>query len=218
MAMLWLGRYIKKSLPIDILSSLACLWLLVYLKNEGVLAALIGLGLLILTVFIKKSTLPGLYFFQKHWKYFLSGFFAMIPFFVWNYYKFKWGISNDLQVGSAPFFSRILTRLFDGSSQLILKNFYEQVKGSLLVLGVFICIFIFQKKKIVLESLPPLLAAILYAVALFLIYLSTPYDLIWHLNTSVSRTLLLVNGCVFIASYFILNQIEEEFRTLFAPN
>ena len=56
-----------------------------------------------------------------------------------------------------------------------------------------------------------ILILLLYAIVLFIVYLSTPYDLLWHLNTSVDRTMLPVNGGIMVGSYYILNQFGISF-------
>jgi hypothetical protein len=56
---------------------------------------------------------------------------------------------------------------------------------------------------------PALTTATIYYFGIVIIYLITPQNLEWHLNTSASRTMLSVAGCIFVACYFILNSLEN---------
>ena len=54
-----------------------------------------------------------------------------------------------------------------------------------------------------------MLAGGLYALGMILVYLVTPRDLTWHLISSIDRTMLAVNGCLFGAAYFIFQALED---------
>ena len=213
-ALLLIGRYIKLSQAIDVISAFCCLIVLLYIKNEGALLGIIGIFPIILIIFAKEKSISTKHGFLTNWRYYLVGLMALLPFVLWDLYKRQWGISNDLAVGTIQFFSRIVTRLSDGSYPLIVVNLFKQAAGSLLLLGSLYIVSIAQKKWLVKESLPALCIALIYAIVLFIVYLSTPYDLLWHLNTSVDRTMLPVNGGIIVGSYYILNQLESNFMIM----
>jgi len=100
--------------------------------------------------------------------------------------------------------------LTDGSVSLIFQSLFPQIKGALLLLALLCILYILWKKQLVKESLPALLAAGVYLLGMIIVYLLSPNDLAWHLATSIDRTMLSVNACVFIGCYFILNTIENE--------
>ena len=52
-------------------------------------------------------------------------------------------------------------------------------------------------------------AGIFYSCGMFLIYLSTPYDLYWHLSTSAFRTMAVVRIGMIVTVYFCLTQLEQ---------
>jgi hypothetical protein len=208
-AMLLLGRYINSSQPIDMVSSLCCLIALLYIKNEGALAALIGLCLIILMRLLKENPIRPKTFLLMKWKYYLAGIIALIPFALWSLYKQQWGLSNALGIGTTQSFLRIISRLTDGSYGLVFQDVYVQIKGALLLLGLLYFASVALNKSFVKESLPALTAAGIYCLGMIIIYLLTPYDLGYQLSSSITRTMLSVNGCIFIGSYYILNAIEN---------
>lgn len=206
-AMLLLGRYIHSYQSIDMISSICCLISLLYIKNEGALAALVGFCIIILVVFFQRK-LPRQIFLMD-WKYYLVGLIALLPFVLWNLYKQKWHLSNDLGIGSIQSILRIISRCTDGSYKLIFQDSYKQLEGALLLLGLLYFASVAWNRSLPKESIPAFLAAGIYFGGMIIIYLSTPYELVWHLNTTIDRTMLPVNGCLFIGSYYILNKIEE---------
>jgi hypothetical protein len=209
-AMLLLGRYIHSSQPIDIISSICCLISLLYIKNEGALAVLVGLCLIILvTVFQKKLSRQT---FLMTWKHYLVGLIALLPFALWSLYKQQMHLSNDLAIVSRQSILHIISRCADGSYKLFFQDSYEQVEGALLLLGLLFAASIAWNKSLPKESIPALLAAGIYFGGMAIVYLATPHELVWQLNTSIARTMLSVNGCIFAGSYYILNDIEETDR------
>jgi hypothetical protein len=209
MALLLLGRYIRSSRPIDLVSSVCCFIALSYFKNEGALAALAGLASITLTLLWMKKTNSIKKFFSINWKYLIAVAIVLLPFVLWIFYKQQWNLTNDLSIGTKESFLRIYTRLMDGSYQRILHDVYQQVNGAVLLLGLLLFTSAAWKTKISRESLPALVAAGIYCLGIILIYLLTPNNLVWQLNTSVSRTLLCVNGGIFIGCYYLLNEIEN---------
>jgi hypothetical protein len=209
-AMLLLGRHIISSQPVDLVSSVCCLLFLLYIKNEGALAAVIGLFLIILVPILKNKNV----FYKKHlfvkWKFPIAGLISLVPFILWTIYKQCWKLSNDLVIGTTSSFLNIIRRLTDGSVSLIFQSLFPQIKGALLLLALLCILYILWKKQLVKESLPALLAAGVYLLGMIIVYLLSPNDLAWHLATSIDRTMLSVNACVFIGCYFILNTIENE--------
>jgi len=209
-ALLLLGRYIHSSQTIDLLSSVCCLVFLLYLKNEGILAALIGLSLIFAVRLLKNRSFPIKNVFKTNWKYYLAGFIVLLPFAVWLFYKHQWNLSNDLGIGTTESFTRISRRLSDGSYLLILQDLRVQIEGALLLFSLLYTASIAWRKPLIKESLPAIVAAGIYCAGMAGIYLLTPLELKHHLLTSASRTMLSVNGCIYVGCYFILNSIEHD--------
>ena len=87
-----------------------------------------------------------------------------------------------------------------------------------MLLGLLYFASIAWKKALPKETFPAVVAAGIYCLGLIVVYLLTPHDLAWQINTSIDRTMLSVNGCLFIASYYILNGLENDDETASARN
>jgi len=208
-AMLLLGRYLNSSQDIDMISSLCCLFAVLYLKNEGILAAFAGLCALIITYFLKGNLYLIKRVFSLNWKYYLAGLIALLPFMLWTLYKQEWHLSNDLGLGTTHSFLRVIGRLADGSYLIILQRSYQQIESALLLLGLLYFASAARTRLLSKESLPSLIAAGIYGLGIMAVYLSTPYNLLWHLDASIPRIMLSVNDCLFIGSYYMLNALED---------
>lgn len=206
-AMLLLGSYMISLKSSDFISSICCLISLLYVKNEGSLAAFIGFCIATL-IYFKHKKLSFLKSILSDWRIYIVSFIALAPFVLWGVYKQQWHLSNDLGVGTVQFFLRIIDRLTDGSCKLIFESSYQQLAGALMLLGVLCAASFAWNKSLPKESFPALIAALIYYLGIIIIYLGTPYDLAWHLRTSISRTMLPVSGSTFVGIYFILHQIE----------
>ena len=210
-AMLLFGRYINYSRPIDLISSFCCLIAVFYIKNEGALAILTGFCSMILTYsLVKDKPDSSKQEFLMKWKYYLVGLLALIPLLLWGLYKQQWNLSNDLEIGTIQSFLRIISRLTDGSLRLIFQNVFGEIESAILLLGLLYFASVAQNESLTNESFPALIAAGIYIMGMIFIYLQTPKDLVWHLNTSIERIMLLVNGCIFVGCYFILNKLERD--------
>lgn len=216
-AMLLLGNYIISSIPGDMIAGISCLITLLYIKNEGSLAALTGFCIILL-VYGTERKLSTLKSFLKNWRSYTAGVFMLAPFLLWGLYKHQWHLSNDLGLGSAAFFWRIINRLADGSYTLVFQFSYQQIEGALLILGVVCVASFLRNKPLAREIFPALMAALIYYSGMIIIYLATPYDLTWHLGTSIDRTMSAVIACIFVGCYFILRQIETDESTINRPH
>ena len=175
------------------------------------MAALTGLCAMLLLHFLEgKSRFSLKSIFPINPKYLLAGLMALLPFLMWNLYKQQWHLSNDLEIGNSQSIVRILSRVADGSYIFVLQNLYKQIEGPLALLGIAYAASVIQHQSLPKESLPTLITAALYYLGMAVIYLLTPHDLAWQLGSSIDRTMLSVNGCVLIGSYYILNALENK--------
>lgn len=209
LALLLLGRYFKTFQMIDLLSSVYCLIMLLYLKNEGYLGAIVGVCVILLVLFSNIHTFSVRNLFVNYWKSLIVLIIMLIPLGLWITYKRQWGLSNDLEVGSAKSFLQIITRLRDGSLRIILNDTLVQLEVALILVGLTYFALIAWKQSLPRESIPAMIAAAMYCLGLIAIYLMTPFDLFWHLGTSIDRTMLPVVGCLLISAFFILDSLEE---------
>ena len=158
----------------------ALLVLAAQIKNEGILS----LAACFLVFLISRQSL-GLESLRA------KGFLIASA-LAWPVIRFSWGLSNDLSLGSFQYFRMVLVRALDLESwNLILKSalWGPSFTG---VLGVVAAVvsWIISKRSGSREFLQLCLAGWVYWVAMILVYLGTPHDLLWHLGTSASRVFL----------------------------
>jgi hypothetical protein len=213
-SLLLYGRYMISRRTIDMVPSLCCLLFLLNIKNEGVLAvisAILGFCLITGIKFIIKHSSPIQ--FKKSLSLFWRAFFALFiwlsPFIMWTLNKQRWNLSTDLQIYSIQSFARISSRLTDGSWLIIVERSFEELWSTLLILGVVCVSSAIQKTSLVKESLPALVTGGIYYLGVYTIYLLTPHDLLWHLNYSIDRTMLVIWGCIFVGSFFMFSELER---------
>ncbi|HCS39492.1 MAG TPA: hypothetical protein DIW44_07905 [Anaerolineaceae bacterium] len=208
-SMLLLGRYIKFSKTLDLLSSVLCLLILIYFKNEGNLALLAGACAILLTLLLKKNKISFRMIIKEYWKYFPFIILLLIPFGLWSFYKLRWGLSNDLGLGTNQSLDQLAIRINDGSYKIILERVYGQLQNCLMLLAFLLVASLVFLKKIQKEFLPAIIASGLYCLGMIFVYLVTPLNLVTHLNDSVSRTMLSVIACIYIACYYLVSSLEK---------
>jgi hypothetical protein len=206
-SLLLLGRYVQSSQKIDLISGLCCLVILLYLKNEGDLALLTGMVSILWILLLKRNT-SSWSLLKIDRRYYLAGLLAILPFLLWTAYKWHWNVSNDLEIGTSQSISRIVSRIGDGSYQLIFERVFEKTEAGLLFL-VLLYFAVSWRNKFPKEAIPALLAAGIYCLGLIMIYLLTPSRLERHIGTT-GRTMLTVNAAIFVACYFIVSTLENK--------
>ena len=208
-SVLFMSKYWRSKRKCDLFTGFICLAIALNIKNEGTLAALaIIISFLLIYGFATpmKSIKREL---VRNWKYPLISLVSLLPFFLWNFYKKQWNLSNDLGIGSTQSFINIMNRINDGSYKIIFSRAYEEISGAVMILVILFISILIWKKTIGKEVVFPLLVSGIIAIGIISVYFLTPNELIWHLNTSVDRTMLPVNGGIIIACYYMLKKIES---------
>lgn len=210
LAFLLLGRYIQRNSFIDLISNITCLAILPYFKNEGQLVALAGILSIVMTdIIIKKSGRAGIKTVVWGREKVVAAAILIAPFILWGFYKLKYGLTNDLQIGTAQSITRIIERINDNSYSIILDSTYTQIEAAFMLFGLLYFSTILQKRYVPTAVIPALSTAVVCYIGMALIYLLTPNDLHWHINSSVDRTMLPISGCIFVACYFMLDSLEN---------
>lgn len=144
-----------------------------FIKNEGLLATLIFI-LLLIPRFNKETIYVA-----------LSMLSISIYLLFWKYPLILNNIHNDLF--SSDVFSIITQRMHNlDAITMIAKAILQKLWLALLIsLGLMM-----MYKKIEKITLVFLFFILAYITAIFIIYLLSPHDLNWHLNTSIGRTML----------------------------
>ena len=195
-------RYIEGGKKTDLYSALACLAFISNLKNEGLVMGLCA-----------ALAAAGIYF--RHLKA-RSGMVALtmlIPSLIWWIRKKQWGLHNYLNLSDNSY---LRDRFFTFSSWKIIGNalFFENHPFRDSVIIFCVLILILHGCKISWRPLRSLISWLLltnfiYLGVLFLVYLSTPFELRWHLATSVSRTTLPLTVAVNLGSYFLIKILAK---------
>jgi hypothetical protein len=150
------------------------------------------------------------------------GALSMAPWVLWSLRAKSWGLHGYLQL-DAPAATRILTRLKTGQLPPILKAMWTPHSEFGLVTpalaGLAGCATLavvaasFFRRPPDCASTVPFIVALAHAAALALIYLMTPYDLGWHLRTSVDRTMLLPALCLLVVLTDAMSRLEGRVST-----
>lgn len=205
---LWRGSTLNDSE--DVLTGIAFVSIIPLMKNEGML--------FVVSIFFSCSLFFVIYNTEifKFKEVLKSKVLWCVTFLfisnitVWSLIKFKWGLKNDLNLGSDSI-GIISNRLGDGSIFVIIKQIVTYTNigvSSFLLLLTVICSVkydVFNFKIIMLC----ITTAALYFSGLFIIYMATPYDLLWHVSSSAYRTMMAVNLSIIAATYITLTTVEK---------
>jgi hypothetical protein len=102
--------------------------------------------------------------------------------------------------------------LTDGESfSLLMKNLFQthELAYALIPLAMGIIAARVFRVRIPFTVWLPVSAATLYLVGIVLVYLGTPYELSWHLNTSAGRTVLPILVTFSVATFLVLDAVED---------
>ncbi len=213
LSLLLFGRYLTSQRAIDLISCFCCLFLLLNIKNEGQLAFLAGLfSIAVIVIFSSRKVWRQFrrVLFSRVWRTTFALSIWLLPFALWTLYKQQWGLNNDLEIGSSQSFAKIGSRLTDGSSLLIIRSSFEEIKFSVAILTISVVTSWCQKIHIPAAAVSALIATGVYFCGILMVYHLTPMDVQWHLNTSVERTMLVVSCGLLVSSFFIFDTLERE--------
>lgn len=209
-SLLFIGKFFSSSRLIDLVTGFMCLAIAVNIKNEGALGTLAVITSLLIVVALTTPLKIVKEEIVRKWKYFAFSIVGLFfPFLLWNYNKSLWNLSNDLGIGSSQSLKNIVIRLSDGSYKFILNRTLSEISGFLIILIIVLISLNIWKIRIGKEELLSLMVSGIITLGFIVIYLLTPHDLAWHINTSINRTLLSTIGAIIIACYFMIKKIEN---------
>lgn len=208
-AALFLGRWLESRERADLLTGAVFLGVAGNLKNEGILFVLsILASFAILSVIPRQEARAGGLSVPKRW-FWLPVAVPTAAYLIWTGKKLAWGLKNDLQLGSGSI-GKISARISDGSFQMIGRSLVRDAlvgKAALLFLLVLV-VARTAHARVPAACRLALLTGFIYFSGMFLIYLATPADLGWHLQTSARRTMLPVLLMLFAAVFLLLRGVE----------
>ena len=142
---------------------------------------------------------------------------SILPILIWAIYKKSWGLHNYIQLNTQSGIHALKNRLFNPAelklilNAMLVKN--HPLRDALCIFLALIATLVFTRNKksffnkkiqIILSSL------IFYYFGVFSAYLLTPFELDWHLMTSVDRTTLSPTQGLLLLVYFILLFYENK--------
>lgn len=192
-------RYVLQGVRLDLLSVLTIAGICAGLKNEGLV-----LGALILGFCLAGRWLEQRRAYRPSREVAVVAGAAFFPVLIWSIWKGIAGIANDLTSATKPWV-RLSARLADGhSARDIWKGLFPPDDALVLnLLAGIAVVFWLQNwrrapgQKWAMLTIVGIIAS--YVAVLVLIYLTTPFDLEWHLATSVERTRLALHACLAVA-------------------
>jgi hypothetical protein len=212
--LLFLGRYLLEGGQADLASGLCALGIVLGLKNEGMLVAVsVALALLAGVAAVGARTGLSRLGAAASVPAAVSFALAALPTVLWTWRRVAWGLENDLASDPADAAVRVLGRLQDGRSFWQIGEYLLQTTGSLwlfVAVAVVTCLVTrLARGRLHPGALVALAASALYFAGMFVVYLSTPRDLYFHLTTSAGRTMAVVRMGLVVAVYFCLVDLEE---------
>lgn len=209
MALLLFYRFHNRLSLYDLYGSLLILIFILYFKNEGILAFLAGfLSISIYCFWIFRKKTINLFLeilLKKKAVYFILLF---LPFITWFVYRQLWGLQNDLHIATAESFVRISERLGNGSLITIIENSIPYLYISIIIVSYLIFALWFSNRLSIKKVSLFIIAGVIYLSGMITIYLLSPNEINWYLNTSIERTMLSVNACLLMLSYVLLRIFE----------
>ena len=207
LSLLLMVRYFEKLRAVDLYSAFCCLAIMACIKNEG-------------TVFEICSIFSFAAFYLRYYSFSrirqkdikwntLAVFF--LPQLIWLYYKIVWNIHNDI-TGSVTF-SYFLKNSANSNIWLkIMKAmlFLNHPIRDMILITIFLGLYLkLLKIKVGYPVIFMITQLILYFCGIALAYVFTPYDLSWHLATSVDRTTSTIVTGLGVITYMLLIKIES---------
>lgn len=121
-------------------------------------------------------------------------------------------IGNDLFVESP--LQKVRERLADAQATMRILGELLQHAGPYLLAGL---VFLISRPRTAAAQQGPVFALAVYWVMLFGVYLMTPHDLAWHLATSASRTMMVVNVAMVTYLAWALSTADPAIRPATPP-
>src|SRR5205814_7338388 len=123
-----------------------------------------------------------------------------------------WGLKSDITGDPSAAWSRLLNRLIDGfSPQYVLHYLAVRAIAIWVVIALLALTVMFSiRQRLTLHrgALVAAATAALYVCGLYVVYLSTPLNLTFHLFTSATRTMETANVALFVSLFFLLSSLE----------
>jgi hypothetical protein len=170
------------------------------LKNEGgVLAALLT-GTVLIEGLLRERRLD--------WRIIVAALLALLPLLAWKLAVAQAGVGNDL--AGSDMKVQLFARLGHGDGAMLIAK--RLLLDTWVWLPLIALAMLWRSLLRAPAAAAAVLAALAYALLLFLVYMATPHDLDWHLRTSVDRVRMPVSLMLVFAVLVALEQRVAAWR------
>jgi hypothetical protein len=219
LAILHFGLYWQERNKLDFLIGLCSLGIITNLKNEGLvftfclfLASVVALkehGKLTLMRYLKPPV--------TSWILLITA----APATLWSLFCVIWPLKSWIAADTSPeagvsgnALHRLIERLTDGhSARMIFEAMtfrLTTLNSTILLTLIALMTLLARRRRIPTPFIFALATSLGYFAVLYLVYLTTPLELQWHLSTSVGRTVTTVQMGLMIGVFFLMRALEEE--------
>jgi len=168
---------------------------LTLIKNEGI-AMLVVLFFATSLIKFYKGEL------RKNIKTLLFLSLSFLPIILWKLFCYSEGIENDYI--NSSILSNLLPRVGDISNYKLIGYFLLLNEKFLMALSFFLFSFWLRKNNKIFSFV--FIISAIYIFILFIIYLSTPYDFYWQLDSSAARV---IRSISFLLAFFGIYNLKD---------
>ena len=168
---------------------------LTLIKNEGI-AMLVVLFFAASLIKLYKGEL------RKNIKTLLFLSLSFLPIILWKLFCYSEGIENDYI--NSSILSNLLPRIGDINNYKLIAYFLLLNEKFLIALSFFLVSFWLRKNNIIFSFV--FIISAIYIFILFIIYLSTPYDFYWQLDSSAARV---IRSISFLLAFFGIYNLKD---------
>jgi len=169
---------------------------LTLIKNEGIaLLFILFISTLLIKIFRKEL--------KKDFLKILLLSFAFLPIIFWKYFCYSNGIGYNDYI-NVDILSNLLPRLYNIDNYLLISYFLF-LNEKFLICLIFFLISFWAKWDVKMFSFVSI-TLLIYISILFFIFLSTPYDFYWQLNSTATRV---IKSLSFLLAFFGLYNLKN---------
>jgi len=169
---------------------------LTLIKNEGIaLLVILFISTLLIKTFRKEL--------KKDFLKILLLSFAFLPIIFWKYFCYSNGIGYNDYI-NVDILSNLLPRLYNIDNYLLISYFLF-LNEKFLICLIFFLISFWAKWDVKMFSFVSI-TLLIYISILFFIFLSTPYDFYWQLNSTATRV---IKSLSFLLAFFGLYNLKN---------
>jgi len=183
----------KKNLFLNLIAILFFVTLTL-IKNEG----LVLLVIIFLITFVLEFSNKSL---KKNFKKIILLSISFIPIILWKYFCYTNSLGNDYINNSFLFNLELRANVLENYKLIFYFLFLNE--KFLIALFIFLTSFFILKNNNLFKFV--FLIALTYSLILFIVYLSTPYDFYFQLNSSATRT---IKSISFLFGFFAIYNLS----------